>query len=350
MSGNRIFMTSGYSEQTKGAETVINRSFDLLEKAIDEMKLEKVFRFCDYGTADGGTSAGMWNFVCSKVLEAGGDREIEVVLNDLPKTIGETLVKNGRSLSELYRNTIVLISPESFYNSVVARSSIDLGFSATAMHWLSKLPYHIKNHTHSNACPNGEDFDAFCRQSAVDWKLLLSRRKEELKPGGKMVFVNLSRNSEGMYLGHNKKDKNLHEVLHDIWRAFKEEGKISREEYESATFQNFYRSEEEYIKGVEEMGGLEVLHIRTELIKCPYRKKFDEDGDTEKFASGLTGTVRSWSEHVFFEAISSRKDARENKKEIIDAFYRQFEEEVANNSKNYSMDYIENYLLVSKAY
>jgi hypothetical protein len=348
MSGNKIFMTSGYSEQTKGAETVINRSFDLLERSIDEMKLEDVFRFCDYGTADGGTSVGMWKFVCSKVLGTGKNREIEVVLNDLPKMVGETLVKNGCSLSELYRNAIVLITPKSFYNSVVAKSSMDLGFSATAMHWLSKLPYHIKNHTHSNACPDREDFDAFRRQSAADWKLLLSRRKEELKSGGKMVFINLSRNSEGMYLGHNKEDRNLHEVLHDIWRTFKEKGKINRKEYESATFQNFYRSEEEYIKGVEEVGGLEVLEIRTELIKCPYREQLNEDGDAEKFALGLTGTVRSWSEHVFFEAISSRKDAIEDKQGIIDDFFRQFKEEVENSPRSYSMDYIENYLLVSK--
>ncbi|CAK8722413.1 MAG: hypothetical protein D3915_06840 [Candidatus Electrothrix sp. AU1_5] len=350
MSGNKIVMTSGYSDRTKGAETVINRSFDLLEKAVDEMHLEKVFRFCDYGTADGGTSTGMWKFVCSKVLELGGDREIEVILNDLPKMIGATLVKNGQSLSELYPKVRVLISPESFYNATAVRKSIDLGFSATAMHWLSKLPYHIENHTHPNACPNREDFEAFCRQSAIDWKLLLSRRKEELKPGGKMVFVNLSRNSEGMYLGHNKEDKNLHEVLHNIWRSFKEEGKISLKEYESATFQNFYRSEEEYIKGIEEVGGLTLLDIRTELIKCPYREKFDEDGDVEKFALGLTGTVRSWSEHVFFEAVSSRKDVKKDKRDIVEAFYGRFKEEVANNPTSYSMDYIENYLLVSKAF
>lgn len=86
------------------------------------------------------------------------------------------------------------------------------------------------------------------------------------------------------------------------------------------------------------------------MIKCPYREKFDEDGDVEKFALGLTGTVRSWSEHVFFEAVSSRKDVKKDKRDIVEAFYGRFKEEVANNPTSYSMDYIENYLLVSKAF
>lgn len=342
---NEIVMTNNYSEDTEGARVVIDKSYGFLENAISEIQWDKRFRFCDYGTADGGTSINMWQYVCSKVTSAKKKTEIEVVLNDLPIMDSTTLIKNANYLCSLNKNALVFIRPESFYNQILFKDSLCLGFSATAMHWLSKLPYHIKNHTHANACLDEKDYKSFSEQSARDWELLLSKRREELKIGGQMIFVNLSKNSKGMYLGNNLKDKNLHEILHSIWKAFMVNGEITSEEYESATFQNYYRSEEEYIKGVNDVSGLEVCEMKTELIECPYRKRFNDDGNVDKFAIGLMKTVRSWSEHVFLNALSAE---RVNKQCIVNRFYNRFIEAIKSAPYYYSMDYIENYLRIVK--
>ena len=102
--------------------------------------------------------------------------------------------------------------------------------------------------------------------------------------GGRLLTVNLSRDGEGRYLGHNGGEtRNVHDQLHQIWRGMADEGLISEEQYRKGTVLNFYKSPEEFMAPLKDTAsapyrnGLRLIDERTVYVKCPYRRRWNED-------------------------------------------------------------------------
>ncbi|MEO1559575.1 MAG: SAM-dependent methyltransferase [Cyanobacteria bacterium J06632_19] len=347
-----IYMASNYSLNTLGAKLCLEASWDLVDKALQPIKGYSQIKLADCGIADGGTTQELWKRILANVRQQNDKAFIEVIFEDLPKNDFNTLATNAALLMEDDKNMTIAMVPRTFYEAICPPNSLDFCFSSTAMHWLSKLPKQLTHHTHVNACQDVEDRALFQAQSQTDWIAILSARAQELKSGGQMVSVNLSTDEQGRYLGNNQIDRNMHDVLHDIWKQMQVEGLIKSEEYQAGTFQNYYRTEAEFIACLEDsqskvyQAGLRLGDIRTTLIPCPYRSQYENDKNADKFAQGLTQTIRSWSEHTFRNAFVNRSD--EEVSDIVDGFYERFTTRVRENPTQYSMDYVETYLRLYK--
>ncbi|NEP90829.1 MAG: class I SAM-dependent methyltransferase [Okeania sp. SIO2C2] len=348
-----IYMASDYSLNTLGAKLCLEAAGDLVTTAIQSIQNSSQVRLADYGIADGGTTQGLWQQIFDTIKKQNSGVFIEAILSDLPSNDFNALGETSSFLMQDDQNLVVSMVPRSFYEPVCPPNSLDFGFSSTAMHWLSKLPKHLTYHTHINACEQGEDKAMFQAQSQLDWTTILLARAKELKSGGQIVSANLSTDGKGRYLGNNQVDLNMHDILHEIWKQMQIEGLIKPEEYVDATFQNYYRTEAEFIACLEDsqsevyQAGLRLGEIQTILIPCPYRSQYEEDGDTEKFAQGLTQTIRSWSEHTFRNAFTNR--SHEDVLDIVNQFYARFTARVRENPSQFSMDYSHTHLRIYKA-
>jgi SAM-dependent methyltransferase len=340
-----IAMTAGYSQATAGARLCLERSFDLIDRALAQSG-DGPFCFVDYGAADGGTATGLYARVAQRVRGRSGP--VRVLLEDLPDNDFETLARNGRAAFAEVGDVEVV--RHGFYEPVSEPNSVSLGFSATAMHWLRAAPPHVPNHTHGNANNEPEVRAAFAERAVADFSALMALRADELAPGGALVLVNLARDDQDHYLGWNGRDLNMHDELHRLWLELLREGRIDREAYRRANFQNFYKSEAEFARVFEDEGseayrkGLRLEAMRTERIACPYRARFDEDKDARTFGQGLMGTVQSWSRHTFRTAL----DGHPETEAILELLYGRFAETVAARPERFSMDYVQNYLLARK--
>jgi hypothetical protein len=335
-----IVMTSNYSEDTEGARLCLERSVDLLDRALQWLPDGGAWCFADYGAADGGTTASLYRRVAHVARSRGAS--LRAVLNDLPANDFDSLARVGQ---EAFGPDVeVKTVPRSFYESVAEPGSVDLGFSATAMHWLSSPPPPLPHHTHANAAEPTPS--AFVDAAQDDWRRLLRLRAEELRPGGAMVLVNLARDARGHYLGWNGEHANMHETLRGLWQQLHREGRFDRDRYERTTFQNYYKSEPEFAAPFAEGSfcGLRMVEVRTESVACPYRRRFDQTGDRAAFASGLMRTVRSWSQHTFRTALADRPDVDA----VVADLYQRFEDAIVREPERYSMDYVQNYLLIRK--
>lgn len=85
----------------------------------------------------------------------------------------------------------------SFYENVCPGEQVDLGWCCYAAVWLSQIPSLIPGHFVSVAC-TGDVRAAFDLQAADDWKLFLSLRARELRPGGRLVVVLPGLSEEGV--------------------------------------------------------------------------------------------------------------------------------------------------------
>ena len=109
------------------------------------------------------------------------------------------------------------------------------------MHWLNKKVENLNDHTHVLASNNQTARNDFLKQALFDWNQILDIRSKELKIGGKLLTVNLSRDNENRYLGNNGgKTVNVHDEIHSIWKELLEEKLITEDEYQKGTIQNFY--------------------------------------------------------------------------------------------------------------
>ena len=339
-------MTTGYSAQTEGALLCIEAASDWALTCVNQLADATSHVLIDYGAADGGTAVGLWNQVLDRLHANQPTAHLTLIGNDLPSNDNVALAENLALQIPRAAKPTVLVSARSFYEPSVAPDTVSFGFSATAMHWLSTSPGPLNTHTHVLASNDAEALQRFTAQAMQDWTHILELRSRELKVGGRLLTVNLSRDEQGRYLGHNGGEtRNVHDQLHQIWRGMADEGLISEEQYRNGTVLNFYKSPEEFMAPLKDSGsapyrnGLRLVDERTVYVKCPYRRRWNDDGDTATFAAGLMATIRSWSRHSFASAAG---DA------AADTVFERLQQRISDAPSEWSLDYVEHHQMMEK--
>ena len=349
-----------YSRATTGARDVINLAVPLITGAIERMRLAddgRPFRVADLGCADGGTSLEMWRSVLKFVRLAVPSRPIEIVYTDLPRNDFSQLFRTIHDQTEIksYYGEIDEVYPfasgTSFHERIFPSESLDLAFSATASHYISKVPCNISGHVHMVGA-RGEERRAYDAVGRSEWDKLLALRALELVEGGRLVFLNFGIDDEGRYLGHTG-GVSMFDTFDSIWRGLAEEGVITQSEYADTNFPQVYRTTKQFVAPLQDpssaayKAGLRLEHVESRHLVCPYAKAYAEHQDAEKFARDYIPTLRSWSEPVFAAGLSRSRPAQE-RMTILDTFFGRYEKAVASAPEGHGMDYIHIHLVCRK--
>jgi hypothetical protein len=176
----------------------------------------------DYGSSQGKNSlAPMRAAIRCLRTRLGSDQPIVVVHIDQHANDFNSLFDLLHNDPERYSMDDPNVFPSaigrSFYENVFPREQVDLGWCSYAAVWLSQIPTLIPGHFVSFAS-TGEVRAAFDRQAAADWRLFLSLRARELRPGGRLVVVlpGLSDSgASGFEPLFNHANSVLEELVHD---------------------------------------------------------------------------------------------------------------------------------------
>jgi SAM-dependent methyltransferase len=356
-----ITMSTGgnYSLATLGAKHVIDGARPMLMDALEGMALgdqAAPFVMTDMGCADGGTSLETIGALLEKVRAAAPERALQMVYSDQPRNDYNALVSTVHGLGDFasyldrISNLYVQFSGTSFYSQIVPDGTLDLGFSATAMHWLSTKPCDITGHIHATGA-TGDELAAFAAQGRMDQERIFAHRARELRPGGKLVLVNFCRDDAGRYLG-NTGGRPMFDTMNNLWQRQVDAGAISIAEYQAMTLPQYYNSPDEF-RALFEPGsalhaaGLELEHIETRVVPCPYAASFVDHGDVNRFATEYVPTLRSWTQSTFLGGLD---DARplEERQAIVEDYYATYAANVAESPDGHAMDYVHAYLVVTK--
>ena len=351
-----------YSRATVGAKHVMDNAAEMVLDAVDRMDAgasEGVFRATDMGAADGGTSLDMWRRVLERVRAAAPDRPIEMIYTDLPRNDFSQVfqIVHGLTGEQTYLNEVdgvhVMASGTSFHEAIVPAGTLDLGFCATASHYITAVPCNIDDHVHMVGASR-ETRQAYEDKGAADWDNMLAQRAIEMKPGARLCLFNFGIDSEGRYLG-NTGGVNMFDTFAQHWRGLLEDGIITAEEFANTNFPQVYRTQDQFVAPLEDAAsaahkaGLRLEHVEARVVRCPFEQAFSEDGgDAADFAHDYIPTLRSWSEPTFANGLSSERSALDRAR-IIDAFYQRYEDMVAGDPKGHAMDYVHIYMVCVKA-
>jgi hypothetical protein len=367
MSGNdtRGFMAMKgagyYSKATIGAKHVMDNAAELVLDAVDRMPAEddgNPFRATDMGCADGGTSLSMWKRVLGRVRDRYPSRPIEIVYTDLPRNDFSQTFQNayGTTGEETYYGEVsgvhVMASGTSFLEQILPAGTLDLGFSATASHYIAAVPRNIAGHVHMvGAAP--DERAAYEAKGAEDWQTMLLHRTNEMKPGARLCLFNFGIDEQGRYLG-NTGGVNMFDTFAKHWKALADDGVITAEEFANTNFPQCYRNEAQFTAPLNDQNnpvyraGLRLEHVESRVVRCPFEQAFTENGgDPADFARDYIPTLRSWSEPTFANGLSQNRRPEE-RAAIIDEFYGRYEAEVAAKPEGHAMDYVHVYMVCRK--
>ena len=349
-----------YSKATTGARDVINAAVPLITAAVDRMRpaaRDGTFRCADLGCADGGTSVGMWREVLAHIRACAPARPIEIVYTDLPRNDFSQLFRmvHNQTESPSYYGTVPDVYPfasgTSFHEAIFPADSLDLAFSATATHYISKAPVDIPNHVHMVGA-TGHVRQAWEEIGRVEWERLLHLRARELVHGGRLCFFNFGIDDQGRYLGHTG-GISMFDTFDRLWRELAAEGVITAAEYARTNFPQVYRTADQFAAPLRDTtnqvyrAGLRLEHLGQTHLECPYAVAFREHGDAQRFAREYIPTLRSWSEPTFANGLSADRPPADRQK-ILDTFFGRYESLVAAEPAGHGMDYIHIQLIAAK--
>lgn len=350
-----------YSDNTIGAKAVIDAAADLAVEAVADIDLSanKLFSVADFGAADGGTSLDLMHRVIGAVRHRDGQKPIAITYTDLPHNDFSVLFRRLHGLLGTgdaaplagTEGLYAFASGTSFHRQILPDATLSLGFSATAMHWLSTRPGPIADHVQAVGATEAER-EPYRQQAAADWSAILLARARELVPGGKLVLANFCADPEGRYLG-NTGGVNMFDTFARHWRVLVKAGAISEGEYRAGTLQQFYRSVEEFQAPFTgpaspvSRAGLRLDHTSTRVTACPYATAFRSHGDAVGFARAYLPTLRSWTESTFMSALDPSR-SHEDRQAIIDRFYAAYEADVAASPEGHGMDYVHCFMVITK--
>ncbi len=342
-----------YSARTVGAKIAIDNVQSLMLSALKELPKLDIIRMADFGSADGGTSQEMWRNLIKSIRDKNDYRQIEILYTDLPSNDFSTLFKTMQGMhgnSNLafqnnFQNIFVHGCGTGFHKQLMSNNSLSLGFSATAMHYVSEKPCEIINHVHMTGA-NFEEKEKFKKQALMDWESILISRSKELVSGGRFICLNFGIDEKGRYLG-NTGGHCMFDKFSYHWKSLEKKGIITKEEYIKATFTQHYRSIDEFKKPFDDpnseifKAGLRLKSCETRLTDCPFKINYQKNKKTmssKEYAETLIPTLRSWSETVFKTALIGRDLNEINS--IVDQFYNAYQLEVINDPEGHAMDYV----------
>ena len=342
-----------YSQRTAGAKIAIDSTKLIIENSLNSLPKTELLRFADYGCADGGTSQELWFNLINQIRKSGDSRPIEMIYTDLASNDFSTLFKSMQGMTEnpefayqtVFEKVYVYGCGTGFHRQLLPNNSLSLGFSATAMHYVSKKPCQIKDHVHMIGA-NSSERKLFEAQAMSDWEAILLARSNELISGGKFICINFGIDDLGRFLG-NTGGHSMFDRFYHHWCQQMKEGLITEDECQNATFSQHYRTVEEFTRPFHNenskvrKSGLLLNSCSTMLTRCPYWQEFEKNRSTMtsvEYAKRLIPTTRSWSETVFRTALEGRESSEID--HIVDKFYKSYEAEVAADPEGHAMDYV----------
>jgi hypothetical protein len=156
----------------------------------------------DYGAYEGRNSMVPIRAAIDRLRErTGPDRAIWVVHTDLPGNDFAALFNELETGADSYLRGTRGVYPSavgrSFYEQILPRASVTLGWSSWAVQWLSRVPGPIPDHLQVAFSKDAAAHTAYAAQAAADWRAFLSHRAAELAAGGRLVVLTMALDDAG---------------------------------------------------------------------------------------------------------------------------------------------------------
>lgn len=190
------------------------------------------------------------------------------------------------------RATFASAVGRSFYSQILPSNSVNLGWSAWAIQWLSQVPAPIVGpHLQVATCGDPELQAAYAKQAARDWHEFVAFRGRELSPGGRLVVTTMGVGEDGE-AGFRPLLSAMADALAEVTAA----GVISAEESARMCIPTVSRQAADFTAPFAPSGIFERLQIEhLEIVDAQDRfwDRYQADKDAREFGARWAGFARA---------------------------------------------------------
>lgn len=264
----------------------------------------------DFGVAQGRNSARP---ISRALAHFSDDVEVVVVHSDLPGNDWHSLFgfvsDDPQSYLRGRDNVRVFVAGTSFYNRILPKECLALGWTSAAVHWLSESPGKITDNFFVQSSTDTRAQTAYREQSRADWQAFLRNRAVELRPRGSIVFVDVLMGDDGL-MGSEKLFASVETSLRWALTA----GIIATSEYEGIAYPTWFRSLDEFREPFPFMGpegsSLDLVSLTPVQLADPFKSDFERSGDRDAYAQQQVGFLRGFLEPSFTTALVDNDPSR----------------------------------------
>jgi hypothetical protein len=306
----------GYNRSSQVQAAGLSPAVSMLESAARIAELPagpQPIVIADYGSSQGHNSLVPIGAAINILRERiGPERAISVVHTDLPgndfTVLFQTLLNDPNRY--LRNDPAVFASAigQSFYEQILPRDSVTLGWSSWAVQWLSRAPGPIPDHVQVAFSNDAATRAEFHRQAAEDWEQFLLMRGRELRPGGRLAVMTMAVDENGEF-GYRPLLKAMYGALVEM----ADSGFINSEELSSMVIPTVGRSREDLLAPFGEsgrFGGLQVKEAEVFLGEDHIWSEFEQHGDACVFGSKWAAFSRASVFPTLAESLDGGGDSR----------------------------------------
>lgn len=274
----------------------------------------------DYGCATGANSLAPVD-VALQALRARTGSPIAVLHQDRPEndfgTLHRLLAHDERSYLKRHADVHAWTAAGSFYDTLLPRASVSVGWTSSSVHWLSSVPATLGDHLWS---PSSKALGKrlWAARSGQDWRAFLDARAAEMLPGAQIVLCIPASDAEGR--------SGAEELLERAHRGLQEmvgEGLVTRAEAEALAVPTYYRTLDEIRVDHPQM---ELRALDLEVLPDPYPALHPQGG--ERLAAAYVDYLRAAIEPSLATALSPERSVKE-RHHLLHEFFTRFQRHVA---------------------
>lgn len=306
-----------YNEHSRQQREAAAAGARMLREAAAEIPLtgRAPLLIADYGSSEGRNSLPPLAAALDEIggRDAGATRELAVVHTDLPGNDFSSLFEAIAADPGTYARpgAFSFAAGRSFYEQLLPTGSVSLGWSSTAVLWLSEAPCPLPDHLFSFR-QEGERRRRWAERAAADWEAFLRLRCAECRPGAQLVVTTLLAGAD--YLPWMAVvEAGLGDAL--------EAGAIGRAEHGAMAIPTYLREPEEFFGAVEGAGlPLALLDSATRTAADPAFDALRRHGDPARYSRQAVAAYRAWSEPSLLAALDPGRGPSE-RRASLDAIY-----------------------------
>ena len=299
-----------------------------------------IIMIADFGSSLGSNSVQAIETMGRCLRETGKvneEKQMLVIFNDLPTNNWTSFFDHLARKSRCYG----FVSGRSFYEQCLPSNSLSIGYSSTALHWLSCKPGNLSGHCCSAFAKPGEERQAFEKQAYRDYNAFLQHRSAELHLGGVLILAHCCVDEQGS----TGCDQTLH-LAYQCAQLY-----LTPSELLAFNHSTYMRSYAEYTDADlltrHSFQLVKAGFVRVDSPICAdYR---DKRLTLDQFALAKARWIRSWSQSSLEQALeSSGLRSAENIERISNQIWTAFEQKVHERPEEYDVCTFCTYMVLKK--
>ena len=288
-----------YTQTSRLQAAGLDPAIAVLERAAGQVPLPahpQPIVIADYGAGNGHNSLKPLAAAIAVLRRrTRHDHAILVAHTDVPDNdftaLFRTLTEDPDSYLHLDTASFPSAIGRSFYGQILPSKTVNLGWTAWATQWLSRIPCEFHDHVHVGCSNDGAARTAYAHQAALDWHDFVAFRGRELAPEGRLVVLTQAADEDG-----TPGFKGLLDAIVATLDDRARDGLLSKDELRRMVLPTFARTEKDFRAPFAPSGrfeGLTIDHLEMFNAEDRFWARFQIDDDAEAFGAQWAAAARA---------------------------------------------------------